>query len=590
MSSTIDSRGVVQILFGNNSITSLQSISELYHNSDDSGSTCVNIYNKKTSKTNSDEEDDWFVFEDNGKGMSIIDMENYLKLLNSETKIEKTQHGKYSFGGKQAILQLAGLTTNDKSKLAIMISKQNSTTAVCCEFDIDNLLKYGWENTIKTCSLDDDNTLAAGYNCYVSKLAPEYKKEETHGTIIFIKMNEQLKTIFDDNCAKIINKLSIRFFKCLETCKLYIGESKNKLNEVKIQDPLYYDRINDKYRTEVKIKVYSDGKIQHFIVDGKFLPKVNKLGHTKKEMVKFNLSGFEQKCEIIIQISMIYELIYTKEIDEKSSQNVIYLCRNNTILGTYPKFNYPVHRTAHNENIARWCRVRIQITATNLLDDIIDKLFGINMNKCSLSFASIPKALQNTIKYCFNIFCTVIKPNLLIDFPTNTINKNQEPITQIDIIDEIQEPITQTTIINKIPEPLKQIIVNKHPEPSKQITVDKPIEPSKQMTVDKPIEPSKQIIIITEKFIQEKLQLKEGGRREVQINGRVIDLLTDKYVIEVKRFSDRLDALKVLYYHIHYPDHTARIHLFDHNGYKCPKDDTFESCCKKYNIKLTYEL
>lgn len=47
MTSSIDSKGIIHILFGNSSITSIQFISELYHNSDDSGASRVNMYRKK---------------------------------------------------------------------------------------------------------------------------------------------------------------------------------------------------------------------------------------------------------------------------------------------------------------------------------------------------------------------------------------------------------------------------------------------------------------------------------------------------------------------------------------------------------------
>ena len=50
--SSIDSKGIIQILFGNNSITSMQSISELYHNSDDSGAKRVNMFIKTIHSKN----------------------------------------------------------------------------------------------------------------------------------------------------------------------------------------------------------------------------------------------------------------------------------------------------------------------------------------------------------------------------------------------------------------------------------------------------------------------------------------------------------------------------------------------------------
>lgn len=84
---------------------------------------------KKIDSTDNDTEKEWFVFEDNGSGMSIEKMVKYLTLLNMGRKTnyddeEKIQHGKYIFGGKQAVLQLEGLTSNNKSDLVIILSKQ----------------------------------------------------------------------------------------------------------------------------------------------------------------------------------------------------------------------------------------------------------------------------------------------------------------------------------------------------------------------------------------------------------------------------------------------------------------------------------
>lgn len=92
------------------------------------------------------------------------------------------------------------------------------------------------------------------------------------------------------------------------------------------------------------------------------------------------------------------------------------------------------------------------------------------------------------------------------------------------------------------------------------------------------------------KEIQYKLLLKdESGNCEVNCGGKYIDLLTDTYVIEIKRYEDRFDVLKVLFYNEYYLEHKPRIHLFDQNGKKYPRKPMFERVCAKYNITLTYE-
>jgi hypothetical protein len=76
MSSSIDTKGIIKILFSNNNITTLQSISELYYNSDDSNAAKVEMYLQEYGKVNYKKE--WFIFNDNGVGMSLNDMKKYL--------------------------------------------------------------------------------------------------------------------------------------------------------------------------------------------------------------------------------------------------------------------------------------------------------------------------------------------------------------------------------------------------------------------------------------------------------------------------------------------------------------------------------
>jgi hypothetical protein len=572
MSSSIDSKGIVQILFGNNSITTLQSISELYHNSDDSNASCVNIYCQKLEKTKTTDEEEWFVFDDNGTGMSMTDIENYLKLLNTNTKIEKTQHGKYSFGGKQAVLQLAGITADNKSDLAIVVSKQESEIAVCCEFGINDLLKYGWANTIKPCSLNEKNNLATGFNEFVSRLAPHFTNTKTHGTMIFIKMNHNLKTLFDDNCKDIRYNTSINFFKCLDKCKLYIGKSKSTVEEVKMFDPLYFDQISDKYKKIVTVQCYSKDSVQCFVVDGKYFPIINKLGHIKSDDSTFDSDGFVKTFKFKIYFSMLYELHRKNILNLDKLKRKIYLSRNNAIIGVYNPLNSG-QRVQKDRHASRYCNIRIEIESTNNLNNVIDKIFGINMNKGALIYDSMPKNLQKTIKQIYTNFCTNSIKQMIIDYPyNNTEQKEQQTPIKIDKSIPIKiEPKTNLQL------------------PKKNIQVNTDVKPPVVVPLSPQVKTPIVVVPITEKSVQEKLLKRENGRQEVNINGRFIDVLTKKHIIEVKRFIDRLDALKVLYYHMHYPDHIARIHLFDHNGNKCPKDDTFENLCKKNNIKLTYE-
>jgi hypothetical protein len=93
--------------------------------------------------------------------------------------------------------------------------------------------------------------------------------------------------------------------------------------------------------------------------------------------------------------------------------------------------------------------------------------------------------------------------------------------------------------------------------------------------------------IFSEKVICDRLSQELGGKREVDVNGKRIDVLTDMEVIEVKKYSNMLSAVgQVLYYSKYYGGRKMRIHLFDHKG--C-RDDDFEDMCGELCINVTYE-
>jgi len=601
-SSSIDSKGIIQILFGNNSINSIQSISELYHNSDDSNASCVSMYSQKVVRGDKSKIDEWFVFRDNGDGMDMNNMEKYLTLLNVDTEKEiANKHGKYSFGGKQAVFQLAGITNIDKSDRAIIISKKESGIAVCCEFVMHDLIKYGWSNTIKPCLSNEDNNNGYAFSNFISTVTPCFNKPDYHGTSIFIKMNVELKKLLDYDYDYISYMVSVKFFKCLERCKFKMGLDEKNLTEIKIHDPLYYDRVSDKYKKTVIVEWYSDKTDDYFVIDNEYLP-FSKKGNLCRLLRPFDKKDMVKQNEFIIQYSMIYEILHKPKntdeikIEEDENEDLIYLCRNDAVVGTYPRFKHPVHRTSHNENIPRWCRMRICIKSPNSISNNMDKIFGINMNKCSILFDSIPRNLQKTMIISQKTFINSVKKHMATEFPTQPVQKiikESIPKPPIPIVPHVADKKTNPTPHNvKTPNPKPSLLKEKIKE-----SIPKPLIPNVPHVTDKKTSstphnvniPKPELSLVKEKTIQAKLFKAEGGQIEVRVNNRYIDLLTDKYVIEIKRYNDRLDALKVLYYSEHYPDHRSRIHLFRVDGSNCPIDPIFESVCNKANIKLTYE-
>ena len=92
-----------------------------------------------------------------------------------------------------------------------------------------------------------------------------------------------------------------------------------------------------------------------------------------------------------------------------------------------------------------------------------------------------------------------------------------------------------------------------------------------------------------EEIISNRIAKEENGKREVCMKNSAhrIDILTDKYIVEVKCFSNRIKAIgQVFYYQADFPDKQLWIHIFDHGG---KRDPCFENACKTNNIKLTYE-
>uniref|UniRef100_A0A6C0CBK2 KilA-N domain-containing protein n=1 Tax=viral metagenome TaxID=1070528 RepID=A0A6C0CBK2_9ZZZZ len=88
-----------------------------------------------------------------------------------------------------------------------------------------------------------------------------------------------------------------------------------------------------------------------------------------------------------------------------------------------------------------------------------------------------------------------------------------------------------------------------------------------------------------EKEIQTMLHKKLGGKIEVKTSDGRIDLLTDEYLIEIKKYDDWMCAVgQVLMYGCEYDDRKKIIYLFD-----VPEDNNLSRVqrkCKKYNITV----
>ena len=90
-----------------------------------------------------------------------------------------------------------------------------------------------------------------------------------------------------------------------------------------------------------------------------------------------------------------------------------------------------------------------------------------------------------------------------------------------------------------------------------------------------------------EKTICKRIAKELGGRTEVCINNKRIDILTDNEIIEVKNHNGMLGAIgQILYYSKFFPNRRKRIHLFNHND---RRDIEYEALCRELDIIITYE-
>ena len=91
-----------------------------------------------------------------------------------------------------------------------------------------------------------------------------------------------------------------------------------------------------------------------------------------------------------------------------------------------------------------------------------------------------------------------------------------------------------------------------------------------------------------EKEIQDKLCTKYDGETEIETEFGNIDLLTNKYIIEIKTYDNWKCAIgQILVYGSKYPNKTKMIYLFD-----VPEKNKIKAIkkfCKSNSILLKYE-
>ena len=528
--SSIDPKGVMVSVFRNPNITPNQAISELYHNADDSGAKNVKMFCTQDSKTDRG----FFVFSDDGKGMDGKNIETeYLKMWSTNRKINTRSHGKFGFGGKQAILQLAGCARDrdEKSDAVLVVSKKKNKPAFICWFPIPYIFSEEWDGKFaKADLLNTDMEEINNFRKHVNKICPYFQNSNYHGTTILIRINNQIDELFA-NIEEIIYETSSNFLKRLDVCKLYIGETEHSLNRVLPYDKLHYDIVNNKYKKEIIVECYRQNRVNHFVVnDGGKKRYLRPVGASSKK-TQNRFTPFTANIKMVgrfkILFSMVYELLCeNKEITSSKRDTTVSLCRNDVFIGFDHVFKGAWRKLKSEKiHVAKYCRTRIEYEATN---DFMDTIFCVSMNKCSTSYKKLPLKLKKTINRVYDKFLNSCKRSLMGigDEEKNNVLKNVTPR-------------------------------EKHKEHTMELDVST------------------------------KLARQLNGKTEEWVDGNRVDVLTNDHIIEVKRYRDRKAAIgQVLFYKMSYPNHTPRIHLFDHNGQRCTK---MKSLCEKLKIVLTYE-
>ncbi len=106
--------------------------------------------------------------------------------------------------------------------------------------------------------------------------------------------------------------------------------------------------------------------------------------------------------------------------------------------------------------------------------------------------------------------------------------------------------------------------------------------------VEKELSPSKRKYLAgieTEEYYQELVSARLAGRREVQTPAGFIDVLTDKYIVEVKACSDWKHAIgQILVYSEYYPYHEKLLFFFGDYASK----ELINRHCKLLGISVRY--
>ncbi len=387
---TFDNKGYVKAHSnGRNGHTHKTSIMELIQNADDANSNKILI--KYRGKSN------MLVIADNGIGMPIEKLESMSVLYRHEDS-EKTKHGKFGIGAKEAFLTLGGKWT--------VLSKQVGSTDISkLEWDSDKLVK--WSNGEieygKYVSTSDNasEVLRRFYQKTMKTIAGVNKPKEISGTVVIGEMGsiiESDKDEFTKELVSIIRDISLKHQK-IDT-KIYYDidtfKGYNGLVELEAVDWLNFKSVETNKKVTVKIGVIerkNRRKYYNYFIEynGKYY-----------RFSKNNFTGFVEdermgtvKCSTIdFSITMLEEQM---------------VCDQENILRTNRKklSGVLVNRNGHflYTDSLEWKMKNIPVNLRCELkynNSDIDDIFRVKMNKSHFIFSQVDSTLKKMVEYILN--------------------------------------------------------------------------------------------------------------------------------------------------------------------------------------------
>ncbi len=387
---TFDNKGYVKAHSnGRNGHTHKTSIMELLQNADDANSNKILI--KYRGKSN------LLVIADNGVGMPIEKLESMCVLYKHEN-MEKTKHGKFGIGAKEAFLTLGGKWT--------VLSKQVGSTDISkLEWDSDSLVKWanGELEYGKYVSTSDNASelLRRFYQKVMKNINIENKPKGISGTVVIGEMGpiiESDKDEFTKEFVSIIHDISLKHQKIdtkiyydIDTFKNYSG-----MVELEAVDWLNFKAVESDKKVFVKVGVIerkNRKKYYNYFVEfnGKYY-----------RFSKNNFTGFVEdkrmgdiKCNTIdISITMLDEQMVCDQENilrtNRKKLSGVLVNRNGHFLYT-DSLEWKIKNVPHN--------LRCELKYNN---SDIDDIFRVKMNKSHFIFSQVDNTLKKLVEYVIN--------------------------------------------------------------------------------------------------------------------------------------------------------------------------------------------